>query len=71
MTRSPARLLSLALLVLLCGCASLPPGKRDPNDHFERFNRAVFRFNQTLDDQKRQVQVNVNSTVIAHYYTTI
>jgi phospholipid-binding lipoprotein MlaA len=32
------------------GCATLPPGSvRDPRDHVERFNRAMFKFNTTLD----------------------
>jgi phospholipid-binding lipoprotein MlaA len=32
------------------GCASLPRGSvRDPRDHFERFNRAMFKFNTALD----------------------
>lgn len=42
-----------AMLALLCsfaGCASLPSGSvRDPRDHVERFNRAMFKFNTTLD----------------------
>lgn len=42
-----------ALLVGLgtfAGCATLPPGSvRDPRDHVERFNRAMFKFNTTLD----------------------
>jgi phospholipid-binding lipoprotein MlaA len=41
------------MLALLCGstgCATLPPGSvRDPRDHAERFNRAMFKFNTTLD----------------------
>jgi len=44
--------LAAATLVLAgtSGCASLPPGSvRDPRDHFERFNRAMFKFNTALD----------------------
>ena len=41
-------LLSLCLL-LLCGCASLPPGKRDPRDPWERFNRGSYKFNDAVD----------------------
>jgi phospholipid-binding lipoprotein MlaA len=41
-----------ALFVLVCaciGCASLPPGERDPRDHVERFNRTMYKFNTALD----------------------
>jgi phospholipid-binding lipoprotein MlaA len=41
-------LLSLGLLLLL-GCAALPPGKRNPRDPWERMNRATYRFNDTFD----------------------
>jgi phospholipid-binding lipoprotein MlaA len=42
-------LLSLCLL-LLCGCATLPPGtKRDPRDPWERVNRSTYKFNDALD----------------------
>ena len=42
--------LLLALIVSLGGCASLPPGKTlDPQDPFERFNRASDGFNEALD----------------------
>jgi phospholipid-binding lipoprotein MlaA len=44
-----AALALLALLVELAGCATLPSGKPDPRDRFERFNRAVFAFNMKLD----------------------
>jgi phospholipid-binding lipoprotein MlaA len=40
--------LALASLVLH-GCASLPEGRRDPRDPFERFNRSVYQFNDALD----------------------
>jgi phospholipid-binding lipoprotein MlaA len=43
------RLLLLLAAGLLTGCATLPPGERDPRDRFERFNRAVFAFNDALD----------------------
>jgi phospholipid-binding lipoprotein MlaA len=46
----PGCLLALVALLSLGACASLPPGsKRDPRDHFERFNRAVYKFNSALD----------------------
>ncbi|QKT02906.1 VacJ family lipoprotein [Ectothiorhodospiraceae bacterium 2226] len=43
-------LLGLIVLLLASGCASTPPAaERDPRDPFERYNRAVFQFNDTLD----------------------
>lgn len=53
--RTPVRRLAFVAttLIVLCsfgGCATLPPGSvRDPRDHFERFNRAMFKFNTALD----------------------
>ena len=41
-------LLSFGLLLLL-GCAALPPGKRNPRDPWERMNRATYRFNDKFD----------------------
>jgi len=51
MTRSTLKRTALALLaVVIQGCASLPPGTlRDPADPFERYNRAAFSFNDTVD----------------------
>jgi phospholipid-binding lipoprotein MlaA len=44
------RLLLLLAAGLLTSCASLPPGSpRDPRDPWERYNRAVFKFNDALD----------------------
>ncbi|HET7812116.1 MAG TPA: VacJ family lipoprotein [Steroidobacteraceae bacterium] len=40
--------LALAML-LLAGCASLPSGKADPRDPWERFNRSTFAFNDAMD----------------------
>lgn len=39
------------VLVLLAasGCASIPGGKPDPRDRFERFNRSVYAFNRVVD----------------------
>jgi phospholipid-binding lipoprotein MlaA len=40
----------LAIVLCLGGCASLPPGKSpDPQDPYERFNRASHAFNDTVD----------------------
>jgi phospholipid-binding lipoprotein MlaA len=39
----------LCLLMLFAGCASIPSGKPDPRDPWERFNRASFKFNDALD----------------------
>jgi phospholipid-binding lipoprotein MlaA len=39
----------LAATCLLGGCATIPSGKADPRDRFERLNRSVYRFNSTLD----------------------
>ncbi len=42
----------LAILVaglMMAGCASVPSGKPDPRDPWERFNRATFKFNDALD----------------------
>lgn len=42
-------LLALLCASLLPACASLPPGERDPRDPYERFNRSMYRFNDSLD----------------------
>jgi phospholipid-binding lipoprotein MlaA len=44
----PTFFLVLALAALN-GCATLPPGERDSRDRFERTNRAIYRFNDSLD----------------------
>jgi phospholipid-binding lipoprotein MlaA len=35
--------------LLLTGCATVPSGKPDPRDPWERFNRVSFKFNDALD----------------------
>jgi phospholipid-binding lipoprotein MlaA len=35
--------------LMLAGCATLPSSKTDPRDPLERFNRASFKVNDTLD----------------------
>jgi phospholipid-binding lipoprotein MlaA len=47
--RRAAALALLALTFGLAGCATLPNGKPDPSDRFERFNRSVYKFNTALD----------------------
>jgi phospholipid-binding lipoprotein MlaA len=44
-----ALLALLALNLGLTGCATLPNGKPDARDRFERFNRSVYKFNTALD----------------------
>jgi phospholipid-binding lipoprotein MlaA len=39
----------ICLLLVFAGCASVPSGKPDARDPWERFNRSVFRFNESLD----------------------
>jgi phospholipid-binding lipoprotein MlaA len=39
----------LLLISILGGCATLPNGKPDPSDRFERVNRSVYKFNTALD----------------------
>lgn len=67
--RSPAFLLALA--VSLGGCASLPPGKTlDPQDPFERFNRASDGFNETLDKVLLKPVANAYKTVAPGFVQT-
>jgi len=42
-------LLTLLFCLMVGGCATLPSGKPDPRDPWERFNRASFKFNDALD----------------------
>ncbi len=41
--------LALALALLCAGCATVPSGKPDPRDPWERFNRTSFAINDALD----------------------
>ena len=38
-----------AAVLLLAGCATLPEGKHDPRDPFERVNRSIYGFNNAVD----------------------
>ena len=38
-----------AAVFMLAGCATLPNGKADPRDPFERVNRSVYSFNSAAD----------------------
>jgi phospholipid-binding lipoprotein MlaA len=40
---------TFALTFALGGCATLPTGKPDPSDRFERVNRSVYTFNRAID----------------------
>jgi phospholipid-binding lipoprotein MlaA len=41
--------LALVLVLLCAGCATVPSGKPDPRDPWERFNRTSFAVNDALD----------------------
>jgi phospholipid-binding lipoprotein MlaA len=40
---------TFVVIFVLGGCATLPSGKADPSDRFERFNRSVYSFNRAID----------------------
>ena len=68
---STIRLSLLALgLLLLLGCATLPPGKRDPRDPWERMNRATYRFNDTFDRAIFQPVARGYREVTPHFVQT-
>jgi phospholipid-binding lipoprotein MlaA len=49
MPKTPRLALLSFCLLLVCACATLPPGKRDPRDPWERMNRSIYIFNDHLD----------------------
>lgn len=52
-SKTMIRWATIGLMTLfLTACASIPPGSlADPRDPFERYNRAMFSFNKTVDDK--------------------
>jgi phospholipid-binding lipoprotein MlaA len=48
--RSVRPLTCLVIASLLGGCASVPPGAKDPRDPWQGYNRAVFFFNTDFDN---------------------
>jgi phospholipid-binding lipoprotein MlaA len=40
---------AMAAFFLLAGCATIPSGKADPRDPFERVNRSIYSFNSAAD----------------------
>src|SRR5579863_3141940 len=49
MTRSPRLFLLPLCLAVIAGCATVPAGKSDPRDPWERMNRTTYRFNDAFD----------------------
>ena len=49
MTRSPRLFLVPLCLAVIAGCATVPAGKSDPRDPWERMNRTTYRFNDAFD----------------------
>lgn len=58
----------LVLVAALGGCAST--GSQDPRDPFEGFNRAMFRFNDTLDQVALKPAATVYSDVLPSFVQT-
>jgi phospholipid-binding lipoprotein MlaA len=53
------------MVLALSGCAALPQGaKPDPRDPFERSNRAVFKFNETMDKAIAKPAARVYTKVV-------
>ncbi len=50
MHRAPIRAVTVLMVSLAAGCASVPPEARDPRDPWQPFNRAVFKFNTDFDN---------------------
>jgi phospholipid-binding lipoprotein MlaA len=58
-------------LLLLCGCATLPPGsKPDPRDPWERMNRTTYKFNDKLDKAVVQPVARGYRRVTPHFVQT-
>lgn len=47
--RHPVSAAAWAAVFVLSGCATVPAGKHDARDPFERVNRSVYRFNTSVD----------------------
>jgi phospholipid-binding lipoprotein MlaA len=67
---TPVSLLWICLL-LLCSCATLPPGdKPDPRDPWERMNRTTYKFNDKLDKAVVQPVARGYRRVTPHFVQT-
>ena len=61
----------LAVLVLICaGCATVPSGKTDPRDPWERFNRTSYAFNDALDRATLKPAAKVYKKVTPQFVRT-
>lgn len=49
MWHNTSRLFLLLGSLAICGCATVPEGRRDPRDPFESVNRPIYEFNDVLD----------------------
>jgi phospholipid-binding lipoprotein MlaA len=58
---------TVALLLMLTGCASLPPNaKPDPRDRWERTNRAIYSFNVKVDHAVLRPTARAYVRVVPH-----
>jgi phospholipid-binding lipoprotein MlaA len=71
MTSRRVHAVVLVLLTCLAGCASLPEGRSpDPQDPFERFNRASFSFNDAIDTALLKPAAKVYTTITPQFVRT-
>ena len=55
-----------AAVFLLAGCATLPNGKTDPRDPFERVNRSIYSFNSAADHAVFRPAARAWKAVVPH-----
>ncbi len=62
---------AVGLLAAAAGCATLPPGQQpSPKDPYERFNRSMFAFNDSLDEHALKPVAKAYQAVLPQFVRT-